>query len=214
MLLSLFAFVAMSDHAAVLEHLRATHADFAPREACSVTIRLAEDKEGEDEPDTVWQFDAATGGWTMLEPADSAGTSGQGTPPEDRYLEAVALLPSAWEPAGREDGQYAFTTTSVAAGGAMMGDDDISERMNGRMLVDASGDAPFVRHTEVTLKKPFRMRMVARVRDFSVVADYAMVEGRGPSATGRVSVFDIMALGGQRGGVFTQTFSGYDCSTL
>ncbi|MEM9284763.1 MAG: hypothetical protein AAGA39_02670 [Pseudomonadota bacterium] len=204
----------------VLAALKAEAETYQPRAACSVTVTAAVDSDGSDGPtdeELVFRFDHVAENWTVIGGSESQDDDqdnddqGERPAPQDWYNRALMIAAAADRVEMQDDTGYILYTENLAEGTLINDGRDNSKRSRAETTVAVISGAPQITGYTVALKKPFRIPLIVRVRDFREEVVFGAADAYGPLATSRVNSWDLSFTGGSERGTAALTYTDYDC---
>lgn len=202
---------ATADGEAILASIRLQAESHQPRAACSVTVTTDVDIEngrGRNVESDIVRFDHEAGVWRAL---DAAQGDDDSPPPRDWYAHALTVAAASETIAEQDDGTFLLSAESLPKGIVANGPRDLGSRSCATAVVSASDNGPIVTQYNISLKEPFRIPLIARGRDYQEAMEFEHVDGYGPAATSRATVWDVSFPGGFSRGRSVFTYSDYDC---
>ncbi|MEO1656871.1 MAG: hypothetical protein AAFR65_04050 [Pseudomonadota bacterium] len=205
----------------VLAALKAQAEGYQPRATCSVTVNVAVDSEGSDgatNEEMIFRFDHTTEEWTVLKGPENGGDDdedgedeGERPAPEDWYARALKIVGAADRIEAQGADTYLLYTEDLAKGTLVDGERDNSKRSRGETMVSTASGKPLITGYTVSLKKPFRVPLIVRVKNFQEEVEFGAGDDYGPLATSRTNTWDVSFTGGSERGTAALTYSDYDC---
>lgn len=109
------------------------------------------------------------------------------------------------------DGQVVFVASELPDQTVMFGDKDLSKQAIATLTVRDDPETPFIEGYRTELTKPVRMKMVARVTDYSRDVRFAMVRGAPRPVSDRMAATFSM-LGSEEAVTFDLSYDYPSCS--
>jgi hypothetical protein len=183
---------------------------YEERPGCSVTVESTL-RNGGDAETMELRWNHETEQWTWITRKPEGQSQAQDSGPNDHYADALqfALLDPRFET--RDGDLLVFVQDELEPGSFDNDGQDMSKHVSARVMIDVSGNEPRLAGYSVRLKKPFRMKMVAKINDFSLETRLRDQPGYGPVAERIETAFDVRMMGRAQAADTTTQFKNYDC---
>lgn len=203
---------------------RLSAASWPEPQACDATARMVEG-DGETRVVRAWRLDAETGTSVMIEgPEEELAQANEGAddveetededgsvsagPPSHAEASAVAGYGYARQP--DQGGLAVYVSETLPKGAFEMDGRDMSKRAEATLYVDDAGERPLVARRVMALRKPWRIPMIAKVRELRMDTRYEVV-GSAPRPVAMTVRFDADAMGKSQSGEVAMAMTDFDC---